>query len=35
MQLKVDTLPDPGDRFELGDEIGTGSWAKVISTHYY
>lgn len=34
MQLKVDTLPDPGDRFQLGDEIATGSWAKVILKRY-
>lgn len=30
IHLKVDSLPDPNDRFELGDEIATGSWAKVI-----
>lgn len=30
IHLKVDTLPDPSDRFTLGDEIATGSWAKVI-----
>lgn len=29
IHLKVDTLPDPSDRFVLGDEIATGSWARV------
>lgn len=27
--LNVDSLPEPGDRFELQDEIGVGIWAKV------
>lgn len=30
IQIKVDTLPDAGDRFEFGDEIVSGSWAKVV-----
>lgn len=29
IHLKVESLPDPSNRFELGDEIATGVWAKV------
>lgn len=29
LHLKVDSLPDPTNRFDLGEEIATGSWAKV------
>lgn len=29
LHLKVDSLPDPTNRFDVGDEIATGSWAKV------
>ncbi|XP_031623809.1 neither inactivation nor afterpotential protein C [Contarinia nasturtii] len=29
MHLKVDSLPDPTNRFDLGEEIATGVWAKV------
>lgn len=27
--LAFDSLPEPGDRFLLGDEIATGAWGKV------
>lgn len=27
--LAVESLPEPGDRFILGDVIGTGVWAQV------
>lgn len=29
IHLKVDSLPDPSNRFDLGEEIATGVWAKV------
>lgn len=29
LHLKVDSLPDPSNRFDLGEEIATGVWAKV------
>lgn len=29
LHLKVDSLPDPTNRFDVGEEIATGSWAKV------
>lgn len=29
MHLKVDSLPDPSNRFDLGEEIATGVWSKV------
>lgn len=29
IHLKVDSLPDPTNRFDLGEEIATGVWARV------
>lgn len=29
IHLKVDSLPNPTNRFDLGEEIATGVWAKV------
>lgn len=27
--LQIESLPDPSNRFELGEELATGSWAQV------
>lgn len=29
--LALDSLPDPGERYKIGDVLGVGIWAKVIS----
>lgn len=29
MNLPFDSLPEPGNRFTLGEEIGRGAWARV------
>lgn len=28
--LALDSLPEPGDRYTIGELLGTGVWAKVI-----
>lgn len=28
--LSVESLPEPGDRYVLGDVLGIGVWAKVV-----
>lgn len=30
--LSVESLPEPGDRYVLGEVLGVGVWAKVV--HY-
>lgn len=30
--LQIESLPDPSDRFELGEELATGSWGQVCFT---
>ncbi len=29
--MNVDSLPEPGDRYVLGDVLGIGVWAKVVN----
>lgn len=33
--LTVESLPEPGDRYVLGDVLGIGVWAKVVIVAYY
>lgn len=33
--LSVESLPEPGDRYVLGDVLGIGVWAKVVIVAYY
>lgn len=32
--LSVESLPEPGDRYVLGDVLGIGVWAKVVIVCY-